>query len=68
MARILSVQDQPLSTADLSQSSASEPLFMRAKADVRQTLEILELVGSGAPEMQKTRTDVLRSAFEEILW
>ena len=41
---------------------------MLAKADVRRTLEILELVGSGAPEMQKTRTDVLRSAFEEILW
>ena len=41
---------------------------MLAKADVRQTLEILELVGSSAPEMRKTRTDVLRSAFEEILW
>jgi hypothetical protein len=67
MARILSVQDQSLSTADLSQSPASEPLSMLAKADVRQTLEILELVGSSAPEMQKTRTDVLRSAFEEIL-
>lgn len=68
MARILSVQDQPLSTADLSQSPASEPLSILAKADAKRTLEILELVGSGAPEMQKTRTDVLRSAFEEILW
>ena len=41
---------------------------MQAKNDVRHVLEILEQVGSAAPEMQKTRTDVLRSAYEAIRW
>lgn len=66
MARILSVQGQPLSPMNMSEPSASEPLFMLAKADVRKTLDTLDLVGSGAPEMQKTRTEVLRTAFENI--
>ncbi|OCL10362.1 hypothetical protein AOQ84DRAFT_230832, partial [Glonium stellatum] len=67
MARILSTQDQSF-TADSSLPPSLDPLFVLAKADVRRTLEILDIVGSGAPEMQKTRTDVLRCAFEEIPW
>lgn len=48
-------------------SPATDPLFMLAKEDARKTLDILEHVG-GAPEMQKTRTEVLRSAFADITW
>lgn len=46
-----------------------EPLFLEAKDDVKRVLEILEQVGTAsAPEMQKTRTEVLRAAFESIQW
>jgi hypothetical protein len=41
---------------------------MMAKEDARKTLDILDHVGSAAPEMQKTRTDVLRTAFADITW
>jgi len=58
MARILATQD----------ATASDPLFKLAKLDVRKTLDVLELVGRVSPEMQKTRTDVLRTAFEDITW
>ena len=52
----------------LNQAGMMEPFFVQAKNDVRRVLEILEQVGSAAPEMQKTRTDVLRSAYEAIRW
>jgi hypothetical protein len=45
-----------------------DPLFAEAKSDVRRVLEILEQVGNASPEMQKTRTDVLRSVYERIPW
>jgi len=45
-----------------------ESLFVEAKEDCRKVPEILEHVGNGAPEMQKTRTEVLRKAFEAIAW
>lgn len=45
-----------------------EPIFRDAKEDVKRMLEITEQVGSAAPEMQKTRTDVLRNAVEAIPW
>jgi hypothetical protein len=48
--------------------SAIGPLLVEAKEDIRMVLEILEQVGSSSPEMQKTRTDVLRSAYEAIPW
>jgi hypothetical protein len=45
-----------------------ESLFAESKEDVKRMLDILEHVGSAAPEMQKTRTEVLRLAFEAIHW
>jgi hypothetical protein len=57
-----------MSPAQFGIPPGSDPLFILAKVDVRKTLDILELVGSVSPEMQKTRTDVLRSAFEDITW
>ncbi|EON63598.1 hypothetical protein W97_02826 [Coniosporium apollinis CBS 100218] len=61
-------QQQPVSPGQPPKSMMPETLFVAAKMDVRKMLDILEHVGSGAPEMQKTRTDVLRTAFEEIPW
>ncbi|KAK5162598.1 hypothetical protein LTR04_003315 [Oleoguttula sp. CCFEE 6159] len=40
-----------------------DPLFMKCKDDVQRMLQILEN-GSGSMEMQKTRTNVLRSVFD----
>jgi hypothetical protein len=45
-----------------------EGLMVQAKEDVRMVLDILEQVGNSDPEMQKTRTDVLRLAYEAIQW
>ncbi|KAF2799848.1 hypothetical protein K505DRAFT_404390 [Melanomma pulvis-pyrius CBS 109.77] len=67
MARILSTQERPLTSRNLGLSPASDPFLMTAKDDARKTLDILDLVG-GAPELQKTRTEVLRTAFSDILW
>ena len=67
MARILGQQAQPLSPTQSGLPPSSDPLLKDAKADARKCLEILDLVGS-APEMQKTRTEVLRTAFADILW
>jgi hypothetical protein len=58
----------PSISMPLNQAGMMEPFFVQAKNDVRRVLEILEQVGSAAPEMQKTRTDVLRSAYEAIRW
>jgi hypothetical protein len=66
MARILGQQEQPLSPTH-SGPPSSDPLLQLAKEDARKCLEILDLVGI-APEMQKTRTEVLRTAFADILW
>jgi hypothetical protein len=46
---------------------SADPLLKDAKEDARKCLDILDLVGI-APEMQKTRTEVLRTAFSDILW
>jgi hypothetical protein len=67
MARILGQQEQPLSPTNNGLPPASDPLLRLAKEDARKCLEILDLVGI-APEMQKTRTEVLRTAFSDILW
>lgn len=48
-------------------SPSDDPLLVGAKEDARRTLDILEHVGS-APELQKTRTEVLRAAFNDIAW
>jgi hypothetical protein len=66
MARILGAQEQPLSSAHDGISPATDPLLVQAKSDARRCLDILEMVS--APEMQKTRTEVLRTAFLDILW
>ena len=57
------VPSSPIDTASINKV---EPLFLEAKDDVRRALDILEHVASSAPEMQKTRTEFLRSAFEDI--
>jgi hypothetical protein len=67
MARILGTQEQALSPGKEGMSPASDPLLVMAKEDAKKTLDILDHVGS-APEMQKTRTEVLRTAFADILW
>jgi hypothetical protein len=60
---------QPVSTSPLmNEMPIIETLFAEAKDDVKRMLEILEHVGSSAPEMQKTRTEVLRKSFENIHW
>ncbi len=46
----------------------SGSIFIDTKEDVKRMLEIVEHVGSAAPEMQKTRTEVLRAAVEAIPW
>jgi hypothetical protein len=66
MARILGTQEQPLSPTHDGMSPAADPSLMQAKEDARKTLEILDMVS--APEMQKTRTEVLRTAFADITW
>jgi hypothetical protein len=68
MARILTVQAQSLQQHSPGLTLATEPLFAMAKMDVQRVLEILDMVGNVAPEMQKTRTEVLRTAFEDIRW
>lgn len=45
-----------------------EPLYVSTKNDVARVLGILETVGSATPEMRKTRTEALRSAYESIQW
>ncbi len=67
MAGILAMYD-PNSPLVLMQFVNLEGLMIQAKEDVRMVLEILEQVGNSDPEMQKTRTDVLRSAYEAIHW
>ena len=67
MASLLaSFSPVPSSPIDGDSVSKVEPLFLEAKDDVRRALDILEHVASSAPEMQKTRTEFLRSAFEDI--
>ena len=67
MARILSTQEQPLTSHAPGLSPATDPLLAMAKDDARKTLDILDMVGV-APELQKTRTEVLRTALAEIMW
>jgi hypothetical protein len=67
MARILGQQAQPLSPKLNDMPPSADPLLQLAKDDARKCLEILDVVGI-APEMQKTRTEVLRTAFSDILW
>ncbi|KAF2639582.1 hypothetical protein P280DRAFT_470216 [Massarina eburnea CBS 473.64] len=66
MVRILGTQEQPLSPIHDGASPLTDPLLSKAKDDAKKTLEILETVS--APEMQKTRTDVLKTAFNDIQW
>lgn len=45
-----------------------DPIYAESKDAIQKMLEIIENVGSAAPEMQKTRTEVLRTAWEAIQW
>jgi hypothetical protein len=68
MAALLSTC-HPGSGTPTNRQGVVEPLFLEARDDVKRVLEILEQVGTAsAPEMQKTRTEVLRAAFESIQW
>lgn len=58
----------PASGGGGTQYGSGEALLVDAKQDARRVLETLERLGTAAPEMRKTRTDVLRQAFEEIAW
>jgi hypothetical protein len=49
-------------------SVGSDATLQAAKSDVIRVLDILERVGSAAPDMQKTRIEVLRRAIENIRW
>ncbi|PVI01843.1 hypothetical protein DM02DRAFT_670977 [Periconia macrospinosa] len=67
IARILGTQEQPLSPDSQGGASpATDPLLTSAKDDAKKTLDILEMVS--APEARKTRTDVLKTAFNDITW
>jgi hypothetical protein len=67
MAALLSTY-HPASGTPTGHQGVVEPLFLEAREDVKRVLEVLEQVGTAAPEMQKTRTEVLRAAFESIQW
>lgn len=45
-----------------------EAIFRDAREDVKRMLDIVEHVGSTAPEMKKTRTEALRTSMENIHW
>lgn len=66
MARILGTQEKPLTIEDHGRSPASDPLLSAAREDAKHCLAILDMVS--APEVQKTRTDVLRTALADINW
>lgn len=69
MARLLVIQQRPESPYQRqTKAPIEEPLLVAARNDIGRVIDILENVGSGAPEMQKTRTEVLRTAFEDITW
>ncbi|KAF1968578.1 hypothetical protein BU23DRAFT_558450 [Bimuria novae-zelandiae CBS 107.79] len=66
MARILGTQEKPLSPENHGLSPALDPLLNAARQDAKYCLKILDMVS--APEVQKTRTDVLRTALADINW
>jgi hypothetical protein len=70
IAELLGGIEEPRTPASAQSpgSIANDPILQAAKADVIRVLEILEHVGSSAPNMQKTRTEVLRRALESIRW
>lgn len=70
MARILGAQDQSISSKledELDGGACNNSLFVSAKHDATHALKILDHI-CHVPEMQKTRTEVLRSALAEITW
>ena len=66
MARILGTQERPLDPEGYGLSPATDPLLSAARKDAKHCLTILDMVS--APEMQKTRTEVLRTAMADINW
>jgi hypothetical protein len=46
----------------------AEPVYMQTKQELDRLLAILETVGSATPEVRKTRTEALRSAYKLIEW
>jgi hypothetical protein len=68
MANLLGAYQPTPSSPVLGMKPVVDPVFAGSKDAIRKMLEIIEHVGSAAPEMQKTRTEVLRTAWEAIQW
>lgn len=68
MAKLLGAYQLTPSSPAPGTNLVVDPVFADSRDAVRKMLEIIELVGSAAPEMQKTRTEVLRTAWEAIPW
>lgn len=68
MANLLGAYHPPPSSPILGVKHMVDPVFAGSRDAIRRMLEIIEHVGSAAPEMQKTRTEVLRTAWEAIQW
>jgi hypothetical protein len=66
LCRLLARYRPPVPTAD--NPGGAEPLYALTKQDVARVLSILETVGSATPEVRKTRTEALRSAYKAIEW
>ncbi|KAE9970685.1 hypothetical protein EG328_006110 [Venturia inaequalis] len=68
MANLLGAYHPSPSSPVLGLKHGADPVFAGSRDAIRRMLEIIEHVGSAAPEMQKTRTEVLRTAWEAIQW
>jgi hypothetical protein len=68
MANLLGTYQPSASSPILGMKPVVDPIYAESKDAIQKMLEIIENVGSAAPEMQKTRTEVLRNAWEAIQW
>lgn len=59
---------QTPASAPSPSGAGSDSMLQNAKADVKRVLDILEQVCNAAPDMQRTRTEVLRKAIEKFHW
>jgi hypothetical protein len=63
LARLLARHRPPT-----AKNSEVAELYVQTKQDLARVLAILETVGSATPEVRKTRTEALRSAYKSIEW
>lgn len=68
MANLLGAYHSTPSSPLFEPKRVTDPVFTTSRDAIRRMLEIIEHVGSAAPEMHKTRTGVLRTAWEAIQW